>query len=219
MTLIITVEARNHIVITADGRSTGTVESNSLQKIFPDSNKAFAISHHGQNLINERSVKDIANEFLAKNAARIGKSSIQSIAQLFTQQYEQTIRKTLRGIPGNEVCGFLFLGYAMTTNKPKICEAFWETGQATVTVQTHPDLVLSGQAQDHLKKYLDDSKEKRFRKDNILKGTVQQSKAYCDRLYKLAEDAEAKAKKDRFGGHKHQLLIRKSGCEWLIPPK
>jgi hypothetical protein len=26
----------------------------------------------------------------------------------------------------------LFLGYAITTNKPKICEAFWETDQATV---------------------------------------------------------------------------------------
>lgn len=222
MTLIITVEARNHIVVTADGRSKGKINSNTLQKIFPHPNRGFAIVHHGQNLIDidERRVQDVANEFLVDNADVIGKSSVQHIARLFVEHYEQIITKTLRSIPGNKGCGFLFLGFGMTTKKPKIYEAFWATGQVnTIAPTKHNDLVLSGDARRHILQYLDDDKEKQNRQNNIMKGTVQSAKAYCDKLYRLAEEAQTKANEDVFGGHKHQLVIKKSGCEWLIPPK
>lgn len=218
MTLIITMEARNHIVVTADGRSKGKIESTTLQKIFPDPNNGFAIANHGQNLIDERNAHDIAENFFADNTAMIGKSSIKNVAQWFVKQFEQIILKTLGSIPGKTVCGFLFIGFSTVSNKPKIYEAFWEKNQ-NIIFRKHNDLVLSGEAKENIEQYLDDPKEKEFRKKNILKGTVQKAKVYCDRLYKLAEDAEAKLGKDRFGGHKHQLVIKKSNCEWLIPPK
>jgi hypothetical protein len=220
MTLIITVEARSHIVVTADGRSTGKIESNTLQKIFPHPNRGFAIAHHGQNLIDNRRVEDIANEFLVDNANVIGKSSIQPIARLFMELYGGIIRKTLGSIPGNKGCGFLFLGFEMVTKGPKIYEAFWATGQAnTIAPEKHNDLILSGDGKRYIQKYVDDPKEKQFRQKNLLKGTFQNAKSYSDKLYGLAEEAQTKTGEDIFGGHKHQLAITGSGCQWLIPPK
>jgi hypothetical protein len=220
MTLIITVEAKNHIVATADGRSKGKISSNTLQKIFPHPNRGFAIAHHGQNLIGNRRVQDIANEFLVANTGMIGKSSVQHIARLFVQQHGQSIKKTLTSISGRDGCGLLFFGFAITTKKPKLYEAWWPPQQPnSVTYKKHNDLALSGEAKDFIEGYIDDPKEKEFRRKRILKATVQEAKAYCDKLYKFAEDAQTKADEYIFGGHKHQLVIKKSGCKWLIPPK
>ena len=220
MTLIITVEANNHIVTTADGLGKGKISSSTLQKIFPHPNKGFAIAHHGQNLIGNRMVQDIADEFLLANTGVIGKSSVQRITQLFVQQYGQNIKNTLACISGPYCCGFLFLGFAITTKKPKLYEAWWPPQKPnSVIIKKHKDLILSGEAQEFIKAYIDDSKEKEYRLKSIFKGTVQEAIAYLDKLYRLAEKNQTKSCKNIFGGHKHQLVIKKSGCEWLIQPK
>jgi hypothetical protein len=170
MTLIITIEASKHVVATADGRSKGMIESNALQKIFPLPNKGFAIAHHGQNLIEGRMVQDIINEFFTNNLLKIGKSSIQTLAQLFEQKYGKLIIRTLNNIPSNQVCGLLFLGFAHTTNKPKIYETFWEKRKDAVSIKKHTDLVLSGEAKKFIKKYIEDPKEKEFRRRKVFKG-------------------------------------------------
>jgi hypothetical protein len=224
MTLIITVKARSHIVVTADGlcKVNKITTSETLQKIFPHPNRGFAIAHHGQNKIEGRTAKDIAEEFLRDNTNAVRITSVKQIAELFAKKYVDDIKKTLEDpdkILGETLCGFLFLGFSID-NDPEIYEVYWKKDDLESGVpKERMDPVLSGDAKKYICKYLDDNQEKEYRKNHILNGTIKDAQAYCDKLYKFAEDAQTKAGEDIFGGHKHQLVITKSGCEWLIAPK
>jgi hypothetical protein len=224
MTLIITVQARSHIVVTADGLCTTTKNgiqtktSEILQKIFPLSNKGFAIAHHGQNIIDDKgTAKVIAEEFLRDNTNAVRRTSVRQIGELFTQRYGDDIKKTLERISESKLCGFLFMGFGID-NDPDIYEVYWKKDdQDSGVPKEHTDLVLSGDAKRYIERYIDENKE--YRKNHILNGAIKDAQAYCDKLYKFAEDVQTKAGEDIFGGHKHQLVIKKSGCEWLIAPK
>lgn len=226
MTLIITVQARSHIVVTADGLCTTTKNgiqtrtSETLQKIFPLHSRGFAIAHHGENIIEGCKVEDIVNEFSSNNLNTIGRTSIRQIAQLFAQRYANDVKKTLKRIPESKGSGFLFLGFGITSKKLKIYETFWGKNilnDVFFEGKELEDLILSGDAKKYIERCKDEEKE--YRKNHILNGTIKDSQAYCDKLYKLAENAQTKAGEDIFGGHKHQLVITKSGWKWLIYPK
>jgi adenylate kinase family enzyme len=225
MTLIITAKSQSHVIVTADGRcSTITAgvqkkKSDILQKIFPMYDRGFAIAHHGENIIKECKIDDIIDEFFNKRP-RI--TSIRQIAQDFKNRYDADIRKTLTMIKDSKACGFLFIGFGTVMRKSKICEAFWSKQNDNTIVnklEELGDIVLSGDAQKYIKKYLDDTKEKALRQEKIAKGNIQDAQTYCNRLYRFAEIAQAEANEDIFGGYKHQLLVTSKGCEWLLPPK
>ena len=99
MTLIITAQAKPHIVVTADGWCTKNINgckkktSATLQKIFPLSNRGFAIAHHGQNIIQGRKVKDIVEEFLLDKISGFRITTVQQIARRFVANYGEDIRK------------------------------------------------------------------------------------------------------------------------------
>jgi len=228
MTLIITARSKSFALVTADGRCTITTKgvqqkaTDTLQKIFPYSDRGFAIAHHGQNLIDERRVDDITNQFLNGNADVIAKSSLQHIAQIFAERYGQSVKETLEKIPDSKHCGFLFIGFGVGGDEPRIYEANWHKKEDTNidhNIKLLGDFVRSGEGKKYIDEYLKDLKNLQFLKENILKWNLQQTKAYCDKLYGFAENNQTKAGEDIFGGYKHQLVIKKSGCEWLIPPK
>ncbi len=222
MTLIITARSTSFVLVIADGRSRGKISSYTFQKIFPHPDRGFAIAHHGQNLIDERRIEDIANEFFANNADVIAKSSIQHIAQMFAERYGQSVKETLEKIPDSEHCGFLFIGFGAGEDEPRICEANWHKQDDTnidYNITLLGDFVRSGNGKKYIDGYLEDSRNQQFLEDNILKWNLKEVRAYCDKLYRLSEDAQANTREDMFGGHKHQLVIKKSGCEWLIPPE
>ncbi len=221
MTLIITARSTSFALVTADGRSKGKISSNTFQKIFPDSERGLVIAHHGQNLIDECNVKDIVNDFFNINMDEIESSSIEKVSTLFVQKYGDSIRSTLHRIPESKNCGFLFIGFGVGNNEPKIYEAYWEKNNnkdIRHEVSLLGDFIRSGDGKKYSDEYLKYPKNLQFLKDNILKWNLEQSKAYCDKLYSLAKESQAKAGEDIFGGHKHQLVIKKNGCEWLIPP-
>ena len=228
MTLIITAKAKSHVVVTADGRCSTIKEgayektSDAQQKIFPLSNRGFAIVHHGQNIIKEREIGDIIERFFNENSKI---TSIRQIAQNFADRYNDDIRETLTTIKDSKACGLLFIGFGTVMRKSKIYEAFWEK-QSVSNIQytmnekeNNKNIVISGDGKKYVKKYLEDSKEKALRQEKIDKGSFQDAQAYCDRLYQFAEKAQSEANEDIFGGHKHQLLVTSNSCKWLIPPK
>lgn len=226
MTLIITARARSHVVVTADGRCRTTTNgfqkkaSDTLQKIFPLPNRGFAVAHHGENIIEGCKVKDIVEQFFSDNMSGIRITSVSQIARIFVKRYGDNIRKTLQRISDSKLCGFLFLGFGTTINKPKIHEAFWKKQNVNDIVhktEERGNLVLSGDAKKYICRYTKEPVDSQFRWENIYRGDVEYSKAFCNRLYQLAEDAQTKAGEDIFGGYKHQLVIEKSGYKWLIP--
>ena len=113
------------------------------------------------------------------------------------------------------------MGFAGGEKAPQIWEATWKKGGAANIahkIEPRGHFVRSGEAEEHIAQYLSDRKESQFLEDNILHWDVYEARAYCDKLYSIAEKAEVKAGKDRFGGHKHQLEVKKKGCNWLVPP-
>jgi hypothetical protein len=121
------------------------------------------------------------------------------------------IKKTLKRIQESKGSGFLFLGFGITSKKPKIYETFWGKNilnDVFFEGKEREDLILSGDAKKYVDKYLDDTQEKEYRKNHILNGTIKDAQKYCDRLYKIAEEAQTKAGEDIFGGHRHQLVIK-----------
>lgn len=226
MTLIITAQARSHVVVTADGRCNTITNgfqkktSDTLQKIFPLPNRRFAIAHHGENIIEGCKVKDIVEQFFSDNMSEIRITSISQIARIFVKRYGDNIRKTLQRISDSKLCGFLFLGFGTAINKPKIYEAFWKKQNINDIVhktEERRDLVLSGDAKKYICRYTKEAVDSQL--ENIYRGDVEYAKAFCDKLYQLAEDAQTNAGEDIFGGYKHQLVIDKSGYKWLIPPE
>ena len=222
MTLIITARTTSFALVTADGRSSGRISSNTFQKIFPHSDRGIAIAHHGQNMIDERRVEEIATEFLMANMNEIRESRIGEIAKLFVQRYGNSINRTLQNIPDSKYCGILFVGFGIEDNEPRVYEANWKkTNDKEVRhdVNLLGDFIRSGDGKKYIDEYFKDPKNIQFLKNNILKWNIEQTKAYCDKIYGFAENNQTKAGEDIFGGYKHQLIIKKSGCEWLIPPK
>ena len=225
MTLIITAKSKSHAVVTADGRiatitdGIRTTTGDTLQKVFPFPNRGFAIAHHGENIIEGCKINDMVEQFFSD---KIKITTVRQVAQDFTKRYDEDIRKTLTRISGSKLCGFIFIGFGTVTNKIKVYEAFWQKINISNIVnkieELQYDLALSGDAKKYITKYLDDPKEKKLRQEKVVKGKILDTQAYCDRLYKFAEDAQAKTSEDIFGGHKHQLAIMNSSCEWLIPP-
>lgn len=225
MTLIISAKAKSHVVITADGRCSKITDgiykktSDNLQKIFPLSNRGFAIAHHGENIINGRKIGDIIERFYGE---RLSFACIKQITHAFVEKYDSDIRETLIAVSDRKACGFLFVGFGKEMNRPQIWEAFWEKQKDNTivcTIKEHGDLVLSGDAKEYIIKYIDEPVDSYFNWKNInffndYKFTIE----FCNKLYQIAEDTQTTAIENIFGGHKHQLLIKKTNCEWLVPP-
>ena len=193
-----------------------------MQKIFPLPNRGFAVAHHGENIIEGCKVKDIVEQFFSDDMRGIRITSVSQIARIFSERYGDSIRKTLKRITDSKLCGYLFLGFGTAINKPKIYEAFWEKQNVNEIVHGTKEcgnLVLSGDAKKYICRYTKEPVDSQFNWENIYRRDVEYSKAFCNRLYQLAEDAQNKAGEDIFGGYKHQLVIEKSGCKWSIPPK
>ena len=227
MTLIITARAKSHIVVTADGRCATIKDgvtsktSDTLKKIFPFTDRGFAIVHHGENVISGRKVTCMVKEFLNDNMNSILTFGICQIATLFAQKYGNQIESTLRNIRDSKLCGFLFVGFGAGEDKPKVYEAYWKKQDVSnIVSEIKPFnkcdewLVLSGAGEEYIRQHPNGPQEIQYGRENILYWEPKETKAYCDKLYQLAEETQTKRNEDKFGGHKHQLVITKSKWEW-----
>jgi len=230
MTLLIGTVARSrkpHIVVTADGRSTGfdglirSVKSNTQQKIFPVPDLPVVIAHHGENEIAAMPVEQFV-PWLLKDYDGLRTSTIDGIADYLQGRADEAVVATLRRITTSKQVGFWIAGFGHGRREPSLCEFSWKkeptTGEITTKNLVHGNLVFGGDARVLIDEYRSMPVDGMYRWDRI----PDQSSSYAvrlhNKLYGIAEQRQASQHVELFGGHKHQILVMPEGWEWKVTP-
>lgn len=225
MTLLIGTVSKNNIVLTADGLSranpiTGKgMACEDLQKIFPYETSAIAIVHHGLNIINGIPVGQKVASFyklLADNKPEA--YTIKQIAEKLVGFIDNDANATFSNTSNQGGIGFWIAGFGSHQTQPELFEIWWPD---KVTPEKWEGLILGGNG----KNFLDPYPEQLLRsyprpvKPNIKRYEAMFAAAYHNGLYATAERLQEASGQIVFGGHKHQLVIKSSGCTWTRSPK
>jgi hypothetical protein len=216
MTLLIATLSNTHVVLTSDGlciKGGGKTFIENYQKIFPIPELPIAIAHHGQNIINNRNVKEIVSDFIAKHIEFIKNESICAVAELLVKSLDADAKETLVHFP-SLVIGFWIVGFGKGNAKPQLYEVCWPDDIEPIP---HKRLTIGGSAQDFIKKYLSTPIGK-YKPEKIKKCKVKYAYEYHNILYRIAKNEQAERGSQLFGGHKQRLLISKPKCLWIISP-
>jgi hypothetical protein len=222
MTLLIGTISKNCVVLTADGISRpnpitgGGEKKDDLQKIFPHESLPIAIVHHGFNIIDGQPVRFRIMDFFDSFKDDIANLSIKDISNQLMGFMDSYVEQTLMNPNNRGGVGFWVSGFGISQNKPTLFEIFWPSD---VTLKEHNGIILGGDGKVFISEYL----HKKLGTFSPKINRVKQYKAglaaiYHDKLYDKAEKNQRSKAEYIFGGKKHQLVIKKSGCEWLLPP-
>jgi hypothetical protein len=222
MTILIGTVAKNNIVLTADGLSranpiTGAgMECGDLQKIFPHGTSPVAIVHHGLNIINRKPTDQRVADFYKFLAEYLEASTLKQIANKFIDFIDDDANATFNDPSNKGIIGFWIAGFSWRQTRPELFEICWPD---SITPSKFAGLIIGGDAQ----KFLDPYPHQLLRsyspaKSNIEKYSVTFAVAYNNVLYMTAERLQKASGEMVFGGHKHQLVIKSSGCSWTKSP-
>lgn len=221
MTLLIGTISKGHIVITADGLSrvnpiTGAgIGSDTFQKVFPIPGIPIAFAHHGFNILMGKSIGEFIGDYIRQYGTRINTASIKEIAEDL-RSYTAEPAETILADPSNKgVVGFWITGFSPGKANSELYEVCWPDNSAPCK---HEIIVLGGDAKQFIISYLDQPLG-RFRPNSIWQSSVDFLCRYHQALYKKAKDKQDEAGQIIFGGHQHQLVLKKSGWNWTKPPK
>lgn len=218
MTLIITSIRADAIVMTADGRSivrTGpavTRVDDRFQKLFPIPEHSVAIAQHGENDIGGTVPGVFLAEFM--RTLNTGNLSILEIADALRSYAHPPVRRRLRQLKaGSSGCGYIVAGFGGDGRQPPTAvELFWivrpDGAIVTEERQWRPIAVIpsgAGKGQVDAPDW-----------HRIAGGTVADARKYNEML--LDEATHAKVDPNPVGGHVHELVITRNGCDWTIPP-
>jgi hypothetical protein len=221
MTLLIGTVSDKHAVITADGLSrvnpvTGAgVGSDTFRKVFPVASLPIAFVHHGLNILGGKPIDEFIEGYISAHATALLASGIKDIAEHLRSYAEQNTQDALAHPTNKGVVGFWIAGFGAGKGKPELYEICWPDKPAPYK---HEGIVLGGDAKEFIELYLSQPLGP-FRPENIPKSSVSFILQYHQALYKQAESKQAKTGQTIFGGHQHQLVLKKTGWEWTRPPK
>ena len=221
MTLLIGTISDMHVVITADGLSlvnpaTGAgVGSDRFQKIFPIAGHAIAFVHHGLNILGGKPICDFIGAYIETQGKALVTADVKYIAEDLRSYAEQAVQKALADRTNTGVVGFWIAGFnAARKGKPELYEICWPVSPVPCK---HEGIVLGGDGQQFIMHYLSHSLGP-FHPEGVSKYSVNFVRRYHEVLYKQAESKQSKVGQIIFGGHQHQLILRKTGWKWVKPP-
>lgn len=221
MTLLIGTISDNHAVITADGLSrvnpaTGAgIGSDSFQKIFPVPDHTVAFVHHGLNILGGKPIGDFIGSYIEAQGMSLGSVGVKDIAEDLRAYAGQVVQTAFANPTNTGVVGFWIVGFGAGKEKPELYEICWP--EKPDPFKREP-IVFGGDGKHFIESYLSQSLGP-FRTENISKSSVEFIQQYHQALYKQAELKQAKTRQMIFGGHKHQLVLKKAGWRWTRPPK
>lgn len=227
MTLLLAARARNHILLTADGRCSVTnggerrSTSDTLQKIFPVDNRSIAVVHHGENILSGQPISQVVATLLRNHADAFRTAGVRELSLLIADSLDRVVSATLTRIRNSKNCGFWICGVEDVLRKPQMYEVIWQKespAEITLRINPHGDLLIGGDGAQFIKKFLQEPLTERLSWDRLFAGDLEYSLELHDELYRRANDAQKHSGMDVFGGHRHQLAVTVSGCQWIIPP-
>ena len=221
MTLLIGTISDKHAVITADGLSrvnptTGAgLGLDTFQKVFPVPDLPVAFVHHGFNILGGNPVGEFISDYIEAQSRAIETSSIGEIAEDFRSYTDQSAQSVLANPTNTGVVGFWIVGFGLGKGKPELYEVCWPDKP---TPCRHEGIVFGGDAKKFIMTYLSRPLGP-FSPDRVRNYSEAFVRQFHQALYKQAEAKQTKAGQVVFGGHKHQLVLKKIGWKWTNPPK
>lgn len=220
--------AKSHIVLTADGRCTGTqgtkrtTLSNTYQKLYPLPGRPVAFAHHGENVIIGRPVQEALTALLEAESQRVDSSDVHGLAALLVEAFHEPSLQTFRFVPDAKVIAFWIAGFDPSKKHPVLHEVCWErnvdTGEICLKEEDHGNLVFGGDGKRLIDQYTDRPVDGMYDWKKIPDQGIKYAQKFHAKLYRLAEEAQAKGPFELFGGHKHQIVVTQRTWEWSIPP-
>jgi hypothetical protein len=224
MTLIVTTIQRQECILTADGSQWRgrRLENDRLQKVFPVPGASFAIAHHGINILGGRPVFELIEEFFEADKKRLPDLSPSYAAQaLGAFMYPHTPALIAAVEQVCQTC-FLVVGFGKCCENPHCFEVTWrKTNGMHVEYIWHdhgnlPSLILSGDAAKRVLHHTRDEPDRRATEQLLQRDDRSSAMQFHDSLYsEAAENASADCPA---AGHRHRLLVRRDGCEWMEAP-
>jgi hypothetical protein len=221
MTLLIGTVSKSHIVITADGLSLvnptsgAGIPSDAFRKIYPVPGIPVAFAHHGFNILKDKPIREFIEDYLRHIGAIISTASVKGIAEDLRSYTAQAAESVLSDPTNKGVIGFWIAGFSPSKRNPELYEVCWPYSPDPRRLQT---VVLGGDAKHFIEAYLDRPLGP-FRRDRIGQSSVDVVRRYHQTLYNQAKDRQDETGQRMFGGHQHQLVLKKSRWEWTVPPK
>ena len=227
MTLLLAARARNHILLTADGRcfvtNRGMRESTSdtLQKVFPVGSRPVALAHHGENVLGGQPVAQVVEAWFCRYENVIRTANMRELSLLLASSLDNVVSATLNRIRDSKTCGFWVCGVENTSLRPQIYEVIWQKEsprEIIVRINPHGDLLMGGDGSQFIKTFLQERVTEHLSWHGVFSGDLQFSVDLHKELFRQADDAQKHLEQDVFGGHMHQLVVTATGCQWIIPP-
>jgi len=222
MTLLIGTASKNHVVLTADGLSrpnpiTGAGKaSENVQKIFPHPNSPLAIAHHGLNILSGRDVQLRIADFFACVGNEIDTVTLEELGNRLISQMDESAKETFKDPTNKGIIGFWIAGFGHRQVRPGIFEVCWPS---KVELNNLRHLTIGGDGKRFIRKYLNVPLGRFSPEKTRVEGySTGFTIAYHDALYRKADQLQSSAGQKIFGGHKHQLIIQKSGRVWKRAP-
>jgi len=215
MTLLIGTLSKNLAVLTADGLCRKRAASGEVvylenhRKLWALPDRPIAFAHHGQNVIAGLDVWQFVEGHIARHTDEIANCSVGEIADLFIKWFDVEARTTLQHIEGDSVIGFWVVGFGDSRREPELHEILWPNPTST----RRENLTIGGTAQCLLKSAIRRPMGS-FRLERLPSAKEKYALAYHNWLYRIAEQKQRKEDLRLFGGHKHQLVILRSGWHW-----
>jgi hypothetical protein len=228
MTLLLAAVAKQGIVISSDGLcsnlNTGKTISSDLQKVFPISEHALAIAHHGQNILAGIPVADLVQSFAKSLPANY---SVEEVARLLVAFIGPLVIKTQVSLLSNGIddnVGFWVAGFDTKGGDPELWEVDWlkkheiDAGRQSPEIIRQQYLVKGGGGKDQAQTSMESlgAKNIGFSATDFDVRSLQWWSKYLETLYNHANANQKQPKV--FGGKRHELSIEKSGWVWSKPP-
>lgn len=227
MTLLIGTLARNHVVLSADGRSvrrtntTTLVTRDDLPKVFPFSRTPLAIAHHGENELNGCKVHEIINGIIRGIELTPEQMGPRAMTGAIISFFDPLITKTLLTKRLADKCAFWIFGFHPDEQFPSGYEVAWHRANQTdltLSMRSFGDVCLGGDGSKHVIEFLTQPMSQEFSYAAVFNKPIDYSLAFHDQLFKIAVERRDVANDTRFGGHHHVLKITRDGCAWAKPP-
>jgi hypothetical protein len=220
MTLLIGTVARNHIVLTADGLSranpiTGAgMECENLQKIFPHGTAPLAMVHHGLNIINQKTAGQWVTDCYDSLGSELECLALDQFTDRFIEFLDHHAHVTLQDPSNRGVIGFWIADCRQRW--PTLLEICWPDNTKPTR---HRPILLGGDGSRFLFGKHGSLLDYCRPPQKLDRSLVASAVAYHDKLYAVAEQLQKDSGETVFGGQKHQLVIKRCGCQWITSPR
>ena len=223
MTLILGARGKQHVVLMADGFSIevsdekSRVAATNLVKLFRIQDVPVVIGHFGVNRLGALPVAEVLQQDSFQDVVQQSwRRGLNFTAAKLIAQLDAVVSPTLKSSPLRSNFGLWLAGLWPCTDIPEIIEIYWDNlpyNRVRVQIKTLGDLSIGGSGLKYLREFVTKPLDDQYAMKKIFESPPEYAMEYLKRLYERAEQRQAKANEELFGGSRKMALITSDGVD------